>query len=322
MKSERPNPSPEEIKNLSNAEWLEAVKEKHLKRKTPIVQESAQQESEDSAKKDLVKAFENPEEEKRKELVKKVIETGGFYSTMWLSKNVSPSESRGFNSLSSGFIENWNAKPPFQEIERQLGISIDRPGDLTSTRSVLSERGVDELIDIRYEKKPIYKTITIPPKKFLGLFTTEEGYTKKEEIGRESIRHDAIVQNGKPEPAIIFSYILGPTKYYTDTGGRQDVAFNFSVTLPESLSKELKKMLHSDPSVMREIIETSVKEKMFIDNPEHWTNPKIDKNGSGKDMQGSPVRPPFEKLNGRVYIQEEGDESGWHEKNIYTIKNK
>jgi len=260
----------------------------------------------------LRKSLRVEDKEIHEKLVDKILEEGGINAHVWLPKKFASGEYKGdeYENLRTNFLTKNFGTPDYSKIEKQLGASRDNLSKL------LAQNKVNELIDIRTVKSRIYKEKVIPGRKgFLGIGKIPDK-TIKEFTGKDRpVLHSEIVKNGKKEPAVLFTYLVASKQNYREANGRR-ADLTVTVTLPESTAKEFEQVLNEDSSIMRKIVEKSIKEKMLSDE-KFWEEPRSKK--------GDPLRPPWEEWDaeldgGRVYIQKEGKLSGWQKEYIHQIK--
>jgi len=67
------------------------------------------------------------------------------------------------------------------------------------------------------------------------------------------------------------------------------------ITLPETEANELKRILETDPHIMRAIIESVMKKRLITSNPDAWDQPY---------KMGDPLRPPYEKWDAELNDEE------------------
>jgi hypothetical protein len=113
------------------------------------------------------------------------------------------------------------------------------------------------------------------------------------------------------------SYIVRDTEEkWRVHDGRPGQQLQVEITLPESVAKEIEKRLQSDPALIRDIVGRIMKDKILKD-PQRWEKPRGE--------VGDPLRPPYEKWDartggGRIYIQKEGINPGWHDEFVHKVK--
>lgn len=275
--------------------------------------------------------------EKREKLVNKVLQEASIGVNFWLNSEISKKRYLGYQVE---YVNNKNKKSNLQyfnlyEPSAQLGLDR-KSNDLLNNRDILRDHNINEFIDIRTTKGTTteIKEVVIPGKKgnWFGFGKTPDTTELRlVESGYRELKHKEIVaNNGQDEQAITFGYVLANKDDYTDTNKRRGVSLRVEIVLPKSTALEFESELRKDPRIIRDIIERAVVEKIFLDPRDpnsglkKWREPKRSK-GRVQDDVGSPVRPDWEKWDmepngGRVYIQKEGGEPGWHEENVYQIK--
>lgn len=244
------------------------------------------------------------QEEKKEKLINKTLKEAGISVTMWIPKeqvsDFSGARSEAYNNLTENFLPGKKWGIPWQAIEKDIGAQSH---DLSGRRNFLAEHNVNELIDIREVKAPVFETVTIPGSKgFLGFGATPDKVERINTGRLENVIHNSLVRNGKNEPAVQFSYLVASKENYKDAGGRPGKALNASFLLPSSNAAELQKAIYEDPKIMRDLIEAVVKQKFLENNNEAWETAIKD---------GTSVRPPYEEWDsetngGNVYIQRNG----------------
>lgn len=176
----------------------------------------------------------------------------------------------------------------FSQDELVQGLELD---------NVLKERGINELIDIRAEKKEIYEDITVPGKRGLfGLGRVKEHIEKRPTGRYKSVPHSEVVEGGKKdEPAVRFTYYI-PQLKWKDYSGRPGQMMVVEIILPQSEAKELESILQNDPAAMREVVAQVMSQK-FLKEPKDWTK---------KQGHGDSLRPPYEKWDSegrKIHVQ-------------------
>ncbi len=253
---------------------------------------------------------EEKELEKEK-LVGEILQQDGIWLTVSLPANLSKKEENGFQEFALRVDELFGISNEHrQRIEKQLG------GDLWI---ILDNHKINELIDIRVGKKEIIETVKIPGKKgFLGFGKLPDSFEKRFTDKYGELTQNQIVTGGNNEPAFIFSYFARNGKYFKDATGNRVGILCLEFICPESRALILEKMVQEDPTVIRRLVEKSIramKGEMFKD-------PNDINTGIGG---GDPIIPKWDKWDadpsgGRIYIQKEGEQNGWHEEFVHTIK--
>ena len=273
--------------------------------------------------------IESPEQEANKEqLMKSILEDGGFRAHAALSKEVSGLGSSGFYSLESRVNDHRYPSSAIGEAAQRLLTRSDRgrfSENIQGMREVLAEHGISEMLDVQKEQTQEYDQVIIPGKKGILGFGATPDRTEQKPTGRyRSLLHSELVQGGKSEPAVRFSYIVSArNREWRSSDGRGGQMLSLEVILPESVAKEFETAAERDPKLVRDMVEKIMKEKI-LKKPEEWDKPQF--KGSSGDSDGSTtIRPPYEqwdKANGgaRVYIQKAGKEPGFHQEFVHEIK--
>ncbi len=254
------------------------------------------------------------QERSREKVAKLVLQDGGVRIHISVERSLSVKGNSGFQDLETRIRD---GRPPSfarGSIEGQF-LSRDDKMRRKGLGDVLNEHGIKEIIDIRHDTKPVYDTIIIPGKKgVLGIGKTPDR-TERRATGRyEQILHSEIVNGGKKEPTVRFTYLI-PQSEWRDYSGRTGQMMSVEIVLPESSAKEVEQTLERDPAAMRRIVERVMKEKLLKD-PKAWETPQ----GSGDSL-----RPPYNKWDaepsgGKIYVQKEGAEPGFHETQVHKVK--
>lgn len=272
--------------------------------------------------------IESQEQELNKEkLVKSILEDGGFRAHTALSKEVSGLDHQGFYSLESRIDDNRYPSTAIGEAAQRLLTRSDRgrfSENIQGVREVLAEHGISEMLDVQKEQAQEYEQVIISGKKGILGFGATADRTEQKPTGRyRSLLHSELVQGGKSEPAVRFSYIVsGRNREWRSSDGRGGQMLSLEVVLPESVAKEFEAAAERDPKLVRDIVEKIMKEKI-LKKPEEWDKPQF--KGGGGDDGTTTIRPPYEQWDkayggARVYIQKAGKEPGFHQEFVHEIK--
>lgn len=248
-------------------------------------------------------------EKSRERAVELVLQDGGVRIHTSIEHSLSVKGYSGFQNLEARIQDNRN--PSSGVIEAQFlapcessrGIRLDE---------ALKQHGIKEIIDIRHDTKPVYETITIPGRKgVLGIGKTPDRTDRKFTGRYEPVLHSEHVSGGKKEPAVRFTYYIPQTEW-RDYSGRSGQMMIAEIVLPESVARKVEQTVMRDTVAMREIVERIMKEKLLKD-PQAWETPQ----GNGDSL-----RPPYDKWDaepngGRIYVQKEGGEPGFHEELVH-----
>lgn len=196
-----------------------------------------------------------------------------------------------------------------------------------SQDDVLYDHGkIREFICIKDEKKEIMETKKGSNGFGIGNLRLKSTPERLVHTGRfETVMHNTVVQNGKPEPAVRISYKTTiPTQHYSretegwrDYSARDGQVLSFEVVLPESIAHEVEKAIDENPAVMRKIVERFAKEQI-LKQPEFWDKPY--------NSQSDSLRPPYERWDaesgGLIYVKkaEDGLPYGWNNQNVRRVK--
>ncbi len=258
-----------------------------------------------------------PSEEKektRERMIQLVLKDGGIRIHTSIEKDISQKGYSGFQNLETRIQDGGQPDVAIFFLESNLGRRL---------QDAIEEEAINEFIDIRHLTKPVYEEVTIPGKKgFLGMGKTSERIEHKKTDKEEPIKHNDIVQNGKLENTMRITYYAAGKHYdgvteWQDYSGRSGQILIVEIVLPESSGKEIENELKKDPELIRNIVERVMKEKM-LKNPDSWDRPYF------KDNDNT-LRPPYERWDaqptgGRIYIQTEDMDVGFHEDAVYKIK--
>lgn len=256
----------------------------------------------------------NEREKSRERVAELVLQDGGVRIHTSVERSLSAKGNSGFQDFETRIQDNRPPSSARGSIEGQL-LSRDDVMRRKGLDDVLKEHGIKEIIDIRHDTKPIYDTVTIPGKKgVLGIGKTPDRTERRATDRYEPILHSEIVSGGKKEPSVRFTYLI-PQSEWRDYSGRKGQMMSVEIVLPESTAKEVGQTLERDPAAMRSIVERMMKEKLLKD-PKAWETPQ----GSGDSL-----RPPYDKWDaepngGKIYVQKEGTEPGFHEAQAHKVK--
>jgi len=255
----------------------------------------------------------------REQAAEMVLRDGGIRVHTSVESDLSPKESAGYQDLETRIQDGLHTASALGAIQGSLWSQED--SEFHDVRGILKKRGINEIIDIRYEgKRPIFESVTVPGKKgFLGMGKTPDRVEQRETGRYEVIQHCDIVENGKKEAAIRITYHARGDDYDDNTGwrdysGRFGQEMTAEIVLPESTGKQVADMLKRDPALIRTIVERIMKEKILSD-PEAWDRPY---------QMGDTLRPPYEQWDnknqgGRIYVLTEDMEPGFHEEAFRRI---
>ena len=258
-----------------------------------------------------------------------VLKDGGVRIYTSVIPSLSEKGSAGFQNLETNINDGRQPAKAIYNLQCQLFTQDDFKqygSGIVSIGEALDKYGLKEIIDIRHDVTEEYEEVTIPYKKgrkgFFGLGKTPNrlAHIEKRETGKKRLmNHNEIVEGGKNEPAMRFTYLVLSNRQnkWRDYSGRYGQMLSAEIVLPESSAKEIEKILERDPAAMRAIVEQVMKEKILKDKPEEWKKPQ----GSGDSLC-----PPYEKWDaeaeggGKIYIQKEGTECGFHEDRVHKVK--
>ncbi|MEK9132525.1 MAG: hypothetical protein AAB606_02350 [Patescibacteria group bacterium] len=244
-------------------------------------------------------------EKSRERAAKLVLQDGGVRIHTSVERKLSASGQSGFQALETRIQDGRQSSSACGSIRAQF---LSRDDVMRGKRldDTLQEHGIREIIDIRHDIKPVYETVTIPGKKgVFGIGKTPDR-TEKRPTGRyEPILHSEIVSDGKREPAVRFTYYIPQTEW-RDYSGRKGQMMSVEIVLPESAAKEIEQTLDRDPAAMRKIMERVMKERLLKD-PNAWEMPPYDKWDA-------------EPNGGKIYVQKEGTEPGFHEEAVRKVR--
>ncbi|MCR4325281.1 MAG: hypothetical protein NUV59_00530 [Patescibacteria group bacterium] len=256
----------------------------------------------------------NPEQ-MREEVIQKALEEGGSRMYTSVADDLSQRESAGYQSIEDSRINDGRGQSGIGRIFADASAKLEG-GMQSGLSESLGKRGLQELIDIRIDTKPVYEQVRIPGRKgVFGIGGTPEQIERRATGRTEPIKHSEIVKGGKDEPAVRISYFAGAKdSQWKDYSGRYGQLLVFEMLVPASVAKEIEQEIAKDPAVIRDIVGRFAKDKILKD-PKTWETPY---------RGGDPLRPPYDrwdaKTGGRVYVQKEGDASGWHDENIRQVK--
>lgn len=262
------------------------------------------------------------EREKARELAADIVlRDGGVKLVMAIPKYLSSEGFGGFQELKTRINDKF----------RIGGIDLITPDPRNQRRTVdsLIEQGIKEIIDIRHDVKPIYEDVRVPGQKgkagILGFGKTEDipDRIESRNTGRTEPRlHSEIVDGGKNEPAVRFTYTIpqelanqGVNHWKALGETRPGQSMNVLIVLPESSARQLEAILDKDPVAMRRIIERVMKEKLLQD-PKAWDTPPA---------VGDQLRPPYERWDaepngGNMYVQKEGAKPGFQVESVRKVQ--
>jgi hypothetical protein len=252
-------------------------------------------------------------EKSRERIAEIVLKEGGIRINTSIRSSLSPRGNAGYQNLETRVQGRREPRTTLGNIEAQFFSKNESHVDRLDT--IMKKHGIKELIDIRHDKKHVYETVTVPGKK--GVFgfgktpdTTEQRYTGRS----EAVLHSEAVSGGKQEPVVRITYFI-PQGDWKDYSGRAGQYMLAEILLPDLAAKEVERVLEQDPAVIRRIIERVMKEKLLKD-PGAWETPP----GPNTDS----LRPPYDKWDaepngGKIYIQNEGSEPGFHEENFRKV---
>jgi len=253
-------------------------------------------------------------EKSRERAADLVLQDGGVRIHTSVERSLSPRGNSGFQNLETRIRDGRQPVSALGGIENQF-LSRQDASRRKSPRESFEEHGIKEIIDIRRDSKPVYETVNIPGKKgVLGIGKTPDRTERRVTSRYEPILHSEQVDGGKKEPAVRFTYYV-PQGEWRDYSGRKGQMMSVEIVLPESVAKEVEQTLDRDPAAMRKIVEKVMKEKLLKD-PKAWETPQ----GSGDSL-----RPPYNRWDaqpggGKIYVQKEGMESGFHEEALHKIQ--
>jgi hypothetical protein len=253
-------------------------------------------------------------EKSRERAAELVLQDGGVRIHMSIEKSLSPRGYDGFQNLETRIQDGRQPVSARGSIAAQFLSRQDWSRSKNLDES-LKEHGIREIIDIRHDIKPVLETVNIPGKKgVLGIGKTPDR-TERRPTGRyEPVLHSQIVSGGKEEPAVRFTYYIPQTEW-RDYSGRTGQMMSVEIVLPESVATEVEQTLVKDPAAMRKIVERVMKEKL-LNNPTAWETPQ---------RSGDSLRPPYDRWDaepngGKIYVQKEGVEPGFHEDQVHKVK--
>jgi len=239
-------------------------------------------------------------EKSKKRAIEIVLQDGGVQIITTISRDLSPDYNNysGYQPLLLRVEKNRTITEIKEDIYKRFcffkGRDIEDPYYLNSD---LNKNGTKELIDVHELIDNSRVSRRVPAKKLLRLIPL-----KKDEFEIEPgpnygkpILHKDVVEGGKDEPAVLFTYYIPPQSKWACYDGRSGQFLLAEITLPETEANELKRILETDPHIMRAIIESVMKKRLITSNPDAWDQPY---------KMGDPLRPPYEKWDAELNDEE------------------
>lgn len=251
--------------------------------------------------------------ESRDRAIEIVTKDAGIRVNTSINSDLSSRNNAGFQNLSNRMRD--SRSPYTGSLEAGLITAEERMRNV-SAKDILRERNIREVIDIRHDMMPVLESVTIPGNKgIFGLGKTADRVEKRQTGRYEPVPHSEMVEGGKPEPGVRFSYYIPSSDDWRDYSGRYGQSLIVEMVLPESSAKELASILDKDPTAMREIVGRMMKEKLLKD-PKAWET---------KQGTGDTLRPPYERWDrepggGKIYVQQEGKDPGFREENLRPVR--
>lgn len=195
---------------------------------------------------------------------------------------------------------------------------------LSRISSMLDQNEINEAVIFERVQEPIIEQVTIPGKTKWGGFKKEPDRTEYRKTGHNKTHAD-LVQGGKSETPIRIVYTAKHIrteadqrdKYsWNDYSGRGGNQIGIEIFVPESTAQEIKRLIDSDPTFIRQVVERVMKEKVLRDTNE-WKEEENPTKGS--------VRPPYERWDskpegGQIYVQTEDMTPGFHREAVRKVK--
>ena len=259
-----------------------------------------------------------------------VLQDGGVIVHTSLPKDLSPKSNAGFQNLNLRVnTESQMLYGMSTALQQLISNSEARYG--RRPNEVVAEKGIREIIDFRYIYQPEMQSITIPGNKgILGIGKTPDRVEQKPTGRQIPVYHNQKVMDGKNEPAVKVTYAIlqeqlprdnSPESLqayqqstWRDYSGRGGQMLNMEVILPESAARELEQIIDKDPAAIRKVLDKVMTERMLRD-PSEWRKQQ----GSGDTL-----RPPYERWDnlpdgGKIYVQKENQEQGFHQENFKHV---
>jgi len=241
------------------------------------------------------------EAEKSKErAIEIVLQDGGIQIITTIGRDLSPDYNNysGYQPLLLRVEKNRTITDIQEDIYKRFcffkGRNIE---DHFNLNSDLNKNGTKELIDVHELIDNSRVSRRVPKRRLFGLFSLEKDKFEIEpgpNYGKP-ILHKDVVEGGKDEPAVLFTYYIPPQSKWACYDGRSGQFLLAEITLPETEANELKRILETDPHIMRAIIESVMKKRLITSNPDAWDQPY---------KMGDPLRPPYEKWDAELNDEE------------------
>lgn len=302
-------PIPEMVPKLEIKE-----KDKGTRRKPGVRQE----------KQSLIDATEETSEqrekrERKEKLIDTVLSRAGIFTHVYIDKadrsggystfgtnNLTEVKKKGSNFLGHNVI----GMSDLGDIEKQILPSPEYSRDAIDR--IGEKMNFKEFIDVRARTKEVFEYINIPEKKgFLGIGHKPASVIKKDTGKKELVPFDEVVEDGSKETAFDFTYHIIDVD---STVGH--VSYWGVVILPKPTAIEFAKALYDDPTIMRDVFDAALVEKILM---EEWGLSQKRELGKYRSKICPSWRRWDEKSGGipRIYIQKQGDTPGHGEDHIY-----
>lgn len=268
-------------------------------------------------------ALQNKQELKEAELMLAIMYDGSVGAYASFPTEYSQIGSAGF---SEALDKRWTEKTasgryPFaREVNGYFGFGN------RDIKDEYDKAGVREFIGMVPAVKEIYEDVPVPvqQKRFGGLLGSKTVMEKKpQKTGQRPVLHSEAVLNGKNEPLFKLRYSVrnnradhsDPDLQYKDDVGRSGNILDVEILLPESTARKVMQELKANPTFARKIAGEVITKKLGLP-ARAW--------GEGDLASTSSLRPPYEnwdkKTGKRFYIKEMGDEGGFNQDRIVSVK--
>lgn len=268
-------------------------------------------------------SFQNEREIKEAELMLEIMYDGSVGAYASFPTEYSQIGSAGF---SEALDKRWKEKTasgryPFaREVNGYFGFGN------SDIKGEYDKAGVREFIGMVPAVKEIYEETSVPvqQKRFGGLLGSKTTMEKRsQKTGERPVLHSEAVSNGKNEPLFKLRYSVrnnradhsDPELQYKDDVGRSGNILDIEILLPESTAQKVMQELRTNPTFARKIAGEVIIKKLGL--PEKaWGEGDLTTTGS--------IRPPYEnwdkKTGKRFYIKKTGDEGGFNQERIISVK--
>ncbi len=256
----------------------------------------------------------------REKTIEDVLRNGGARMMMSIPEKLGTQGHGGFQNIVTRFKDVKNEEYGKNNLGNDLRAEGNRTLSEIEISTLLKEKGIREIISIKPIMKSVYEDIIIPAQKgyLFGMIGSTEESTQRIKTDRfEPKLHSEVVDGGSSEPIVRFNYYIpsNSNNPWRDLSGRPGQSMIFDLMLPESVAKQLEKLVDKDPTIMRTIVEKMMKEKILKD-PTEWEK---------KQGSGDALRPPYEEWDaspngGKIYINKSGLSRGFHDEQVRTVK--